>query len=426
MENKLKIAYLNQQTGIRLTDRVGAVVHLRAILDHLRKKGHDVVYLAPGEQSGLICIQDTLGQFREADLKITRAEKRNLFWLGERLIRRLQAQLSIPYFAFFDSFRFYEACCRNMADREVFHERFGMLGVGGVRAAQRMRKAIVLEVNADYLNELDFFGKRITGSLRQAVARTSQYCYQQATLIVAVSNELKNFLVNQRGILEKKIFVLPNGAETDRFYPEMLSSEARQKLELPQKPSIVFVGGFHSWHACDDLVESFLRLQGINPDVMLYLIGDGPLLNELKSYVQRYGIANVVFVGAVEHQKIPLWLAAGDVLVSPFKPFSPGKGGSPLKLFEYMAAGRSIVASGTGQVPEILENEKDGLIVQPGDIEEFFIALNRLLENPNMRDDLGRKAREKVVEQYSWDAHVQKLTEIYWEAIRRNAHSNHK
>lgn len=426
MQSKLKIAYLNQQTGIQLNDRLGAVIHLRAILDNLKKKGHDVAYLSPDQRSGHIFIQDNIGQVREADLKITYAEDKNPFWAGERLVRRLQSQLGIPYFALFDSLRFYEACCRNMADREVFHERFGMLGIGGTWAARRMRKAIVLEVNADYLNEIDFFGKRITGSLRQAVARTSQYCYRYATLIVAVSNELKNFLVDQRNVLERKIFVLPNGAETDHFYPEMLPLDAKQKLELPQKPSIVFVGGFHPWHACDDLIESFLRLQSRNPEVILYLIGDGPLLNELKSYVQLNGIANIVFVGAIEHQKIPLWLAAGDVLVSPFKSFSPGKGGSPLKLFEYMAAGRAIVASNTGQVPEILENEKDGLIVQPGDIEGFFIALNRLFENANMRDCLGRRAREKVVERYSWDAHVQKLIEIYWEAIQLNAHSYHK
>jgi glycosyltransferase involved in cell wall biosynthesis len=225
---------------------------------------------------------------------------------------------------------------------------------------------------------------------------------------------LKNHLENAWGIPPEKIIVLPNGANPDRFHPEINNIVYRTNLGLPDSPIILFIGGFYPWQAVKQLIDEFVIVLNEIPTACLYLIGDGPSRSQLIEYVNEHQFtSNIKFIGPVAHTAIPTWLGACDVAVAPFKPFVPGYGGSPLKLFEYMAAGKAIVATATGQVTEIIRNGENGLLVPPYETNGFSKAILLLLNNPRMRKQMGLNARNDLEMKYSWSGYAEKLIDIY-------------
>ena len=120
-------------------------------------------------------------------------------------------------------------------------------------------------------------------------------------------------------------------------------------------------------------------------------------------------------LGAVEHDRVPPLLDACDVLVSPHVPLEDGSPffGSPTKLFEYMAMGKGIVASRLGQIGEVLENETNALLVEPGNVVELAGAIERLADSPELRERLGAAAREAAVERHTWKHNAQRVIDGY-------------
>ena len=342
---RLQVAYLFQQAGLRLDDHSGPVVHITAIVSCLRQRGHQVTLVALKPPRRVICTEAETGE-REARLGLT---NRRWFKLVESAVRRGQRILRLPYLAVFDSLRFYDACVHNLRGYDVLHERFSRLSIGGVLAARRLRIPLVLEVNADTLDEWDTFGKGPRGLLRLAVRWASALCFRRAASIVAVSDALKNHLVRAWDLPAEKIVVLPNGADVERFTPTSDSRTARTRLGLDGALTVVFVSGFYPWHASLELVKSFAEVHQQIPTARLVMIGDGQLRGQTETYTRQLGLQSVVlFVGAVPHVQIPGWLAAADVAVMPYPKLSKEIWFSPLKMYEYMAAGKAIVASRRG------------------------------------------------------------------------------
>jgi len=320
----------------------------------------------------------------------------------------------------FDSLRFCDACVHTLSDCEVFHERFSMLGIGGVLAASRMGVPLLLEVNADFLDELDSIGQGPRGLQRLGTRWASAFCFRRAAVIVAVSNQLKAYLVRVWNLAEDKVVVLPNGADVDLFGPDLDALAARVRLGLPEAPTVAFVGGFLPWHLPLELLEIFVLVHERVVSARLYLVGDGPMRAAAEAHCRDLGLNGfVTFVGAVLHDDVPRWLSAADVVVAPFTTFSGGKGGSPLKLYEYMAAGKAIVATATGQVAEVIRDGYNGLLVEPGDVQGFADAVVRLLRDPDERAWLGQNARRQAVEQHSWEQYASRLEKVYRRILER-------
>src|SRR5207244_7734796 len=124
----------------------------------------------------------------------------------------------------------------------------------------------------------------------------------------------------------------------------------------------------------------------------LLLVGDGPLRPQAEAEVRLAGLEKAVtFAGSVAHDDVPRYVAAMDVAVAPY-PALDEFYYSPLKLFEYMAAGRAVVASRAGQVAEVLVDGASGLLFEPGDRAGLVECIRRLQRDASLRQDLGRKA----------------------------------
>jgi glycosyltransferase involved in cell wall biosynthesis len=410
----LRIAYLFQQSGIRLDDHTGPIVHIKAIIRYLRQAGHQVTFVALKPARRVICT-DEVTDDREALVGWT---NNRLFRLLESAVRRAQRVLRLPYLALFDSLRFYDACIHNLRGYDVFHERFTRLSIGGVLAARRLGVPIVLEVNADTLDEWDSFGQGPRGFLRVVVRWASALCFRLAAAIVAVSEPLKAHLVRAWNLPAEKIVVIPNGADVERFKPETDSSTARARLGLHEAPTVIFVSGFYPWHASLELVESFALVLRQVPTARLFMLGNGQMRGQTETYTHQLGLERMVtFVGTVPHDQIPDWLAAADIAVMPYPKLAKELWFSPLKMYEYMSAGKAIVASRAGQIAEVISDDHTGVLVDPGDTVSFAQALVRLLTDEGQRSRLGMNARRQAVEHHSWDQYARNLETVYRDVL---------
>jgi glycosyltransferase involved in cell wall biosynthesis len=154
------------------------------------------------------------------------------------------------------------------------------------------------------------------------------------------------------------------------------------------------------------LAEAFARLASEDDSVRLLLVGDGEEAILVRTILDRAGALDAVHMpGVVPRPEVPGYLAAADVLVSPHAPVDRFIG-SPVKIFEYMASGRAIVASRLAQIGELLRDGETALLVPPGDPLRLQEALRRLKDDPELRERLGRAAQEEARSQHSWDARL--------------------
>jgi glycosyltransferase involved in cell wall biosynthesis len=164
-------------------------------------------------------------------------------------------------------------------------------------------------------------------------------------------------------------------------------------MNLDGRFVVGFVGSFKAWHGVEFLFKAFARLRGEDPPYHLLLVGDGPMRAALEDETRRLGLQGAVtFVGSVPHEDVPRYLAVMDVAVAPYPPLGDFYY-SPLKLYEYMAAGRAIVASKIGQVGEAVADSLTGLLYEPNDVEGLLHCLRRLRNDEQLKRDLGKNAR---------------------------------
>jgi len=144
------------------------------------------------------------------------------------------------------------------------------------------------------------------------------------------------------------------------------------------------------------------------------MIGDGVTMSQVKENLQRYGVMDITtLTGIIPQEEGPTHLAACDILASPHVPNLDGTPffGSPTKLFEYMAMSEGIVASDLDQIGEILEHDKTAWMVKPGDVDSLVDGLMTLIGDKDLRERLGKAAREEVVAKYTWKEHTRKIIE---------------
>jgi glycosyltransferase involved in cell wall biosynthesis len=129
----------------------------------------------------------------------------------------------------------------------------------------------------------------------------------------------------------------------------------------------------------------------------------------------------VIFTGAIPHASVPDILSIAEVAVVPSAPVAASRGGTgtPLKLFEYMAAGKAIVATASAETAEVVRDGHGGLLVPAGDAQRFAEAVLTLLNDPVERDRMGRNARQQANELYSWEEYTRRLEVIYLDLLMK-------
>jgi glycosyltransferase involved in cell wall biosynthesis len=261
-------------------------------------------------------------------------------------------------------------------------------------AAGRLALPLVVEINGLLEHE-------VKGWRRPVVRKAHRFTLKRAARVVTVSPLLRSALAGKYGFPEDRIDVVPNGVDTRLFRPGDRDA-ARRKLGLPPDRSVVVcVAGFFAHHALDFLIAAAAKSRSL-----LVLVGkDGP------------SGGDIIHAGRVPHEKVPDYLAAADacayVLKTPHQTF----GFSPLKLYEYMASGRPVVVA--TDLPEIQRFVNDSRIGTAGplDVDSFADSMQKILRDPDLRAEMGRKGKALAEAEFSWDRAARQVEE----SLRRAA-----
>ncbi len=267
------------------------------------------------------------------------------------------------------------------------------------------------------------WGSQIVGLRRRRARHAIRTDLAAAGRILCVSEPLKHHLIDNWHMPARKIAVFPNVADVERFRPDAEArADVRTGLGMPANPIIVFVGNFYVWHDVPTLLAAFAEVVEKTPEARLVMVGDGAMRNTIMQRTVDLGIEKVVhFTGMVAHHDVPRFLAAADIAVVPYPALTTQMWLSPLKLYEYMAAGKAIVASSIGQLNDVLEDGRNGLLVPPGDAQAMADALYRLVLDPALAGQLGEQARHDAVQKHSWTQYVTRLEQLFVEAIEERS-----
>jgi len=226
--------------------------------------------------------------------------------------------------------------------------------------------------------------------------------------IIAISHGLAAEL-EQRGAAPERLLVAPDAVDLERFAALPTKAEARRRLGLPPDEAIVvYAGHLYPWKGAHTLALASRRLP---PAAAVYIVGGTPAdLQAFRRFVARERLDRVRVAGYVPPATVPLWLAAADVLALPNsgREIISARYTSPLKLFEYMAAGRPIVASDLPSIRELLRHGENAYLVPADDPQALAGGLQAVLSDPQLGERLAAAAR-RAVEGHTWDARAEAI-----------------
>lgn len=304
-------------------------------------------------------------------------------------------------------------------------ERYYNLAGAGILAAQRAKIPSLLEVNALIVDPPAVFKRRLDDRLGRPLQR---WAVAQCRMAARIVTPLHTTVPAQ--IARNKIVELPWGANVDRFKPQtdrQAGQQLRARLGVPPDRSIaVFLGSFRAWHGVGDFVAAGLRLLDAGENVQMLLIGSGPERAATETAVGRWR-ERFTFAGSVEHDRVPEYLALADVGVAPFNTAphpalrAAGFFWSPLKIYEYMAMSLPVVTAKIPPLDTIIRPGQEGALFREGDIADLAEAIRQVLHAPE-RAAMGERARQRVVEHYSWQRHCIELDRTLQSMVQETTH----
>lgn len=367
-------------------------VHIAGIASAFRRLGHRVVFSSP---SGI----DPTQSAGENPFRKTR----------RGLLARLAAYAPGVFFEFLEvAYNVFAGLRLNaLLEREKFdliYERHAFFLCITAFLAQRHGVPLIVEVNELAGDER----VRADPWLLPLARLTDRITFQRARLIAVVSPHLQR-RIEAMGIHREKIVVVPNGVDEHALETPADGTSIRQRYQCENAVVIGFAGWFVPWHRLDALVTQFAALAKADAGLRLMLVGDGPLRMSLEAQATTLGVREqLIFTGPVPHTEMPDYLAAMDICVVPHS----NAYRSPIKLFEYMAVGRAIVAPRTEPIALILRDGENGLLFEPEDDSELETRLRTLTCDPALRSLLGKQAREDVEKKHTWTQNAQELLRI--------------
>jgi glycosyltransferase involved in cell wall biosynthesis len=293
------------------------------------------------------------------------------------------------------------------AKADFIYERYSLFNFTGVLVAKLCGVPIILEVNSPFAMEQ---GRDKDIRLERFAGWTERVICNLATRVIVVSTSLAK-IMQASGVHPEKIQVMTNGVRLDHFQAQPQSMELRKSLGLGVHEKVIgFVGWFRKWHGLELLLDAF-RVAGFKRgEVRLMLIGDGQAMQDLQQLVRDYELTDsVFFTGPLPHDKVPEYLDLIDIAVQP----AANEYCCPMKILEYMALGKAIVAPRQENIRELLREGDEAQYFAPGDANGLAEALRALVNDPGKATDMGRRAREAVSRRgYLWTANAERVLEM--------------
>ncbi len=255
-----------------------------------------------------------------------------------------------------------------------------------------------------FFEEHDEFPKTLLG------AKIKCWLLQRINGVIVVNRQMKEAYQNKK-VPPEKLLIAPNGVDPKLFSISLRKEDARRELGIPiEKRVICYTGHLYKWKG---IHVATLAMKELSDTFLLCVVGGTPAdIDGFNRYVSDVEIQNVMVAGYVAPKIVRRFLVASDVLVLPNTSADDMSRlyTSPLKLFEYMAARRPIVASDLPSVREIL-NEQNAVLVKPDDPKSLAVGIKKIIENIELGNRLAKKAFQDV-QQYTWDNRRDKVLEF--------------
>lgn len=237
--------------------------------------------------------------------------------------------------------------------------------------------------------------------------------FRRARGIVTITTPLKN-MIESFGVDKNRILVAPSAVDVQAFDLKMSKQEVRNILQLPtEKTIIAYLGGFAAV-GLPKGIDTLIQMIEILPENYLLLLvgGDPDGVEKFKQYAATKNILHkIIFTGQVPHPAIPRYMQAADILIAAYPPFDFYKyHTSPLKIFEYMAAGRPIVTTDFPTLRDILD-DSSAILVKSGDVAAYAAAVTKITENPVLAQSLVASAQAKIKEN-TWKKRAEKISQF--------------
>lgn len=277
-----------------------------------------------------------------------------------------------------------------------------------VPVARRLGLPLVLEMNAPAAESRLYLDQY--AHLPWIPERLEAWKLRNADAVTVVSSSLGRHLVERYGLDPARVVVCPNGADVERFHPDLTPDPTL----AGDGPLVGFVGSFQKWHGTALLAAMIAAVAAARPRARFALVGDGPERPTLAAALAGLG-GRVVFTGSLPHARIPAVVAALDVGVLPEADFYR----CPLKVVEWMAAGRAVVAPRYAPLSELIDDDVHGVLVAPGDVAALAAAVIGLLDAPGRRVALGAAAAARVRARLTWGDNATRVLAACAQARRR-------
>ena len=383
-----RVLYVSGDRGVPVRGGKGASIHLRALVEAWREAGTGsrIVTTNGGPEQG----ESPGGDVFEA-----RAGAR-VTGLAKRLVRLFRGgpawELALLRIA--DNRALYRVGCE--ATRgftpDIVYERYALCSIAGSLLARARGIPHVLEVNAPLADEEQRFRGLKLGGLTRALER---WVLRRADLVIVVSPHLAEHACRQ-GVAPERIRVLPNGVDPKLFHPRRDGARVRARLGLDGAFLAGFAGTLRPWHGVAHLIEGFARAARSGKGMKLIILGEGPERAALEALARDRGVSDrVIFLGALPHAEMGDHLAACDVLCAPYGAIQEFYF-SPIKIAEYLATGRPVIASAVGHLRHELGEGRGVVLTEPGDEEAIGAALLALAQDPERRRNLAGAAASTV------------------------------
>jgi glycosyltransferase involved in cell wall biosynthesis len=377
----------------RIRSKDGQYVHFEEMTKALQKLGHEIILAAPGA----ITKENFGGESRTLELL-------------KRILPNILYELMEFSYALLDYIRLIRAIKRNKPD--VIYERYNLFLPSGIMAKKQFGIPLILEVNAPLYRERKKYG----GLALNGLARWSEkFVWTGADRVLSVTKVLANY-IHDIGVPMKKITVIHNGVDINKFRTMTSKNEAKIRLKLNGKLVLGFVGFLREWHGLKEVVDLIKSNESL--PLHFLVVGDGPDRSRLEVRAKQLGIIDrITITGVVSREKIVKYIEAFDIaLQADVVAYA-----SPLKLFEYMALQRAIVAPNKDNIREILTHTKDAILFESDVPESLGRSIEQIAKDQPLREQLGRAAKQTIIDRgFTWQKNAERVSQIVFELVNNN------
>ena len=385
----MRILFYSPHSTLYLNAPTGYGSHMRGMVNGFREEGHTLEILVLGKKPQST---DSASQ--------TNCFKTVLKKLLPKILWRTLKEIQLIRF---DKYAAKELRLTiEKFNPEVVYERSAWMSNGSVQVLKQFNLKHVVEINAPFEEEVKEF-ERASSFISFIGKNKLKNLLQSANLVTPITSSLQKHIVKNYDVNPQNCFVVPNAIDKSEIQiTESRVQEIRKTLDLTDNIVVGFVGSIFPYHGVDRLIHAVSKLN--NSDVELLIVGDGYLISELKEQASLLGLnSRVHFTGSVPKRDIYNYIAAMDIVTLPNTEWYC----SPVKLFEYGALGKVILAVNEAGVSDVM-TDTDGMLFEnnEGDFQE---ALNFTISNLNQLKGKSNTFQQKIFSNHTWSANARQI-----------------